>query len=771
MSLVNVDFDQRNPYPASGMPNAASPKKRNDIYNIDVLDLIRRKFALIFFFVLLALALSVLYFLKAPKTYESTAKVFVDEKSAPSMNGSDRDSMMSETSLEQYIVTLKSTKILAPAIDAGEFDNMQMFGDVDDILFELREGDSLNVGPADTKSNSGVIKIGLRGRSQEECQIALQAIVDSFNDHIRATTKNIGGEHAEIVEKAQIQWLDRLKEVEAEIEQLSVRPELVNVEGRITNRFQTDLILLRQDLHELQKEKNKILALVETIRQDQAAGRTSDDLVTAVMSEQSDVSDNAYVRTQEQLVQLKIEEQDLLNEFGADHPNIRAVRRKISAVEAIRRQELDAINGMEREVVNQAEAKLNLVPDFIKKMERKAVLLEAEEFQVQKQIQSMQQRSTSVSAVVEKLASLQRERERLETGYYATIETMSEMNALKEHLWRNLSILDPPSVAEEVAPQLPLCLGAGLILGSVIGLGFAGFKEIAEKTFHSSDDVGQLLDTQVIGHVSLFQKNRLRERNAKFPKVLPELVAMHAPASQASEAYRAIRTSIYFKTQQSGAKVIQITSPTPGDGKSTTISNLAISIAQSGRRALLIDADLRKPTQHKLFGLPNTQGLGAAITGEANPEDVVQTVIPEYLSVVSAGPLVANPAELLTSARFVALLEEYRSMYDYVLIDTPPLLAVTDPSIVCSHVDLVYMVMRIRNGVRSSSTRAKEIINSMNIELGGVIINGLRRRDHKHYEYSGQYGYGSYSYGQTARGKNAIVRTQRPAKPKSETRA
>ena len=110
-------------------------------------------------------------------------------------------------------------------------------------------------------------------------------------------------------------------------------------------------------------------------------------------------------------------------------------------------------------------------------------------------------------------------------------------------------------------------------------------------------------------------------------------------------------------------------------------------------------------------------------------------------------------------------------MFDYVLVDTPPLLAVTDPSIVCSHVDLVYMVMRIRNGVRSNSIRAKEIINSMHIELGGVIINGLRRRDQKNYEYSGQYGYGSYSYGKTASVQNGIARTERREKAKANSRA
>lgn len=759
MSLVNIDFESRTKGPLNGAAsNSPSPKKRNDIYSLDILDLMRRKFWLILFFVLLGMGLSTFYYLKAPKTFESTANVFVDEKTAPSMNTGERDPYINDTSIEQYLVTLQSTKILAPAIDKGSFHNMNMFEGFDDILLELREGDTLTVSPADSKSNSGVMRLAVRGNSQAECQQALAAIVDSFNDHIQATTKNIGGEHAEIVQKTQNEWLTRLKEVEQEIEGLSVQPELISINGQVTNRFQSEQLLLREDLHELQKEKNKVLALIETIKQDQRAGRESIDLVTEIMTEQSDVSDSAYARTQDQLVILKVEQQELLNSYGPDHPQVQAIQRKIAAVDELRKHELDAMKGMNREKTQQRVPNAILVADFLKQMERKAVLLEAEEFQVQSQIDATQQRSTEVSAVVEKLNSLQRERERLEAGYYAIIERMSEMNALKEHLWRNLSVLDPPSIGEEVAPKLSLCLGAGFLLGSLIGLAFAGFKDIAEKTFHSSDDVGELLNSNVIGHVGQFQRPRQRELNPDYSNVIPEVVALHAPASQPSEAYRSIRTAIFFQSQQQRAKVIQITSPIPGDGKSTTASNLAASIAQSGRSTLLIDADLRKPTQHNVFGINNDKGLSSLLTGEARLEEVVSPVIPDYLSMIPAGPIMANPAELLTSARFASVLKELRSQYDYILVDTPPLLAVTDPSIVCSHVDLIYFVMRIRNGIRSNSLRAKEIVDRMNINLGGVIINGLRRRDQNSYSYSGEYGYGSYgsygagaTYGQTAR--------------------
>ena len=341
---------------------------------------------------------------------------------------------------------------------------------------------------------------------------------------------------------------------------------------------------------------------------------------------------------------------------------------------------------------------------------------------------------------------------------------MSEMSALKEHLWRTTSILDPPSNGEIVAPSLATSLAAGLFLGGLAGLGFAGFKDMAEKTFRSSDAVGDVLNTRVVGHVSFFERRANKKRNAKFPNVQAEIVTLHAPASQASESYRAIRTSLFFKARENNAKIIQITSPAPGDGKSTTTANLATTIAQAGSRVLLLDADMRKPTQHKLFGLENQVGLSSIITGSADLKEVVQDVIPGYLSVVTAGPIPANPAELLTATRFADLLAEYRKNYDYVLVDTPPMLAVTDPSIVCTHADLVFMVMRIRKGVRTNAIRAKETIDSMGIELGGVIINGLRRRDQKTYAYSGQYGYGANTYGQTSK---AISQTKRPSRKTS----
>ena len=742
MSLANSDFQNS---PQSPHGNAKS--NSNELYNLDPLDLIRRKFWLILFFVVLCSGLSVLFYFKAPKTYESTAKIFVDEKSAPSVNSNDRESFASEISIEKYLQTLKSTLILQPAIDRGRFYDMELFDDCDDILYDLREKKSFAVKPADTKSNSGVIKLSFRGDTQRECKKVLDAIVDSFGRHIKSTTKNIGGENADIVQKAQGDWLNRLKQVEDEIKLLSIRPELVIVDGRVTDPYQMQLSLMHQDLHNLRSERNKINASIQSVKRDQAMGRSSEDLVSEIMSEISDVSDGAYARVQDQMVQLKVEEQELLNQYGDDHPQLKAIRRKIVAVSQMRAEELASIRSGNR---NQGGVQQDMVAAFLEMMGRKVELLLSEESQIEQQIKSIQGKSTSVSALVEKMNALKRERDRLETGYAAIIERMSEMNALKEHLWRNLSVLDPPSVAEIVAPKLSVCLAAGLFLGGLSGLGFAAFKDMAEKTFRSSDDVGELLGTPVIGHVNMFEKRRIR-KHEDYLQLEPELVSIHQPSTPPAEAYRSIRTTIFFNAQKTNAKVIQLTSPIPGDGKSTTISNLAISIAQSGKRVILLDADFRKPVQHKLFGLDNSTGVTSVIYGETSWQDSAQVIIPGALSVLSAGPIPHNPAELLTSEQFPQLIETLKAEFDYVLIDTPPLLAVTDPAIVSSHVDLLYLVMRIRKGARTNAQEAQKILASMGGGLTGVVINGLRRQDQKYYNYGGRYGYqyGGYkTYGE-----------------------
>ena len=196
--------------------------------------------------------------------------------------------------------------------------------------------------------------------------------------------------------------------------------------------------------------------------------------------------------------------------------------------------------------------------------------------------------------------------------------------------------------------------------------------------------------------------------------------------SVSSEAFRSVRTALYFNTHGVGHQVIQVTSPNVSDGKSTLAANLAVSIAQSGKRTIMIDGDCRRPRIHKIFNVPADTGLGdghrAVRPTWRRPSGRLS--IPN-LSVLPCGPRPANPAELLTSPRFKELLDIIRSQYDFVIIDTPPLLVVTDPCVVAPRADGVILAIRVTKNGRPFAERAKEILASLGANVLGVVVNGL----------------------------------------------
>ena len=218
---------------------------------------------------------------------------------------------------------------------------------------------------------------------------------------------------------------------------------------------------MHQDLHDLRRERIKIEARTQNIRTDRAAGKNMDDLVGEILREQDTSSGGgAYATTQSQLVQLRIDEQELLNQFGPDHPDVKKIRSQIVMVEAMKEREAAPMSGGSPDEFGQTD----LVGDFLKQMGQRVELIASEERSLLASIEAQQASTRRGTAVVENLSGLERKRERLEMAYNTIVERLSELNAYKEHLWRNLQVSDPPSIGQQVAPSLPICLAAGLFL-------------------------------------------------------------------------------------------------------------------------------------------------------------------------------------------------------------------------------------------------------------------------------------------------------------------
>jgi receptor protein-tyrosine kinase len=219
-----------------------------------------------------------------------------------------------------------------------------------------------------------------------------------------------------------------------------------------------------------------------------------------------------------------------------------------------------------------------------------------------------------------------------------------------------------------------------------------------------------------------------------------DLITVLDPAGVAAEAYRALRTNLFYALVDEPPKVILLTSPGPGEGKTTTCANLGVVMAQAGKSTLVVDCDLRKPKIHRTFRLRNFRGVVDVLVGQSSMLEVCQEPFPG-LKVLTAGPVPPNPAELLGSRRFADFLNRVREDFDYVLVDAPPVGAVSDPIILATQVDGVLLVVdahKTRKGALRQGVRSLEAVDATVL---GTVMNGVTpsRR--------GQDSYQAYTYG------------------------
>ncbi|WP_029192463.1 CpsD/CapB family tyrosine-protein kinase [Paenibacillus harenae] len=213
------------------------------------------------------------------------------------------------------------------------------------------------------------------------------------------------------------------------------------------------------------------------------------------------------------------------------------------------------------------------------------------------------------------------------------------------------------------------------------------------------------------------------------------LITERNPTSPISEGYRVLRTNIEFSTINHKLQIIMVTSSKPGEGKSTTCANLAITFAQANKRVLVIDADLRKPAQHRIFSISNHIGLTTALFNQQELQDVIQHTNTENLSIIAAGPTPPNPSELLSSKQMAALLEKVRETFDVIIIDTPPIMSVTDAQIVATQSDGVVLVISSGKVEKEVALKAKASLEHVQANLIGVVLNNINRNHSESYSY------------------------------------
>ena len=278
--------------------------------------------------------------------------------------------------------------------------------------------------------------------------------------------------------------------------------------------------------------------------------------------------------------------------------------------------------------------------------------------------------------------------------------------------------------ATAVRPNKALNISLGVVVGLVVGFGLAFFIEYLDTSVKTIDDVERTLQSPVLGVIPQ-NVGYLLDEGAESP---------HA------EAYRVLRTNLLFSRKDDKLNTIAVVSAGAGEGKSTTVCNLATVFAQGGQRVLMVDSDLRRPTLHRLMQVANTLGLTNYLMKQNTLEEVIQTTKLPTLHFMASGKLPSSSLGILSSAQMRDLITELKRRYDYVFFDSPPIMGVSDASILASEVDMTLQVIQYRRYPQPMNIRAKQLIEKVGGNLIGIVLNNINMaQDESYYYYSGYY--------------------------------
>jgi capsular exopolysaccharide synthesis family protein len=311
----------------------------------------------------------------------------------------------------------------------------------------------------------------------------------------------------------------------------------------------------------------------------------------------------------------------------------------------------------------------------------------------------------------------------------------------------NILVMDEGLPADRPArPIVLLNLGLGMMVGLMCGVGAALVAENVDDTITTAEDAEDVAMVPVLGVIPTWKlPGTQRAPNTSLHHGSREsgVSVFSYPRSQPSEAFRAIRTSIIQSTRRDSSTVILVTSPSPGEGKSTVSLNLAVVFAQQAARVLLVEADMRRPVLNADLNLDRSRGLSSMLKGEPCADFPI--VLPSHpnLSVIPAGPQTSYPAELLGSDRMKELIATWRAEYDYIVFDTPPALMVTDALVLASHCDAIILIARSKVTRRLALFRASALFSRIRFPVLGIIVNGF---DPSSADFAAYYGYENNSH-------------------------
>jgi len=657
------------------------------------------------------LAAAAAYLAFATRVYTSKAKIYV-EQHGPQVMGEEGYAARSDNYLHTQAEVIRSLPILQAALEKVHYRDMKTFGDVagDPVVWLWRHSDfRVDVGKKDD-----IIAVSMDSPYPQEAAAFVNAVVEGYVAFQSTHKRTTGAEMVKILEKQkqdlEVELDSRLQEMlkfKRANDTLSFRDDKSNVIVERLATLSASLTAAEMNTLELRTQANQLKAVLA----DPAAVSA---YVQSRQMKEKDWGDREYDEIRNRLQQYTVALNGALRVVGENSQSPKVLQANI---ELLTKQKAEKERAM-------AEATFADVS-------RQLAAAEEKERQLRVSFEAQQKLAMELNAKAADYVRLEAELDRARKQYDLVDSRIKEIHVNSEDAGAlNVQVLEPARAEERPSrPKKSLVGAIALLAGVLLGTGAALGRDWMDRRLRSAEETATVLGMPVVVSVPRMARKLSAVRRGRQVE--------HEPMSETSEAYRTLRTAIHLASGMDH-KTILLTSPTPGDGKSTTASNLAIAMAAAGHRTVLVDADLRRPVQHKVFEVDGSAGLADVLAGKSNLKDVLRRTTTKGLYLLPCGAVPANPAELVEGRGFRQVIDALKGTFDRVIIDSPPVMVVADARVIASSADATLLVLRMNKSDRRLAALALDVLQRAGAKVLGWVANDMSQAAER---YGGGYGY------------------------------
>ena len=412
------------------------------------------------------------------------------------------------------------------------------------------------------------------------------------------------------------------------------------------------------------------------------------------------------------------------------------------------------VRAADQKIIENRSALIAEVKNIQGAVERDLAVVEREEAGEAGLYESAHKRAVDLNMKEIEYHRLDRSRDQNEKLYAMLLEHMKDADLARMMRVNNIRLIESALVpVAPISPRTSLNVMSGAVVGLLLGLALVWLRETLDSSMKTPEDVEKILGVTFLGLLpTIDDDEKARSKKSRRPNARkedagpPELIVHARPHSGIAEAARSIRTNLMFTNPDHPYKKLLVTSAAPAEGKTTVACSIAIALAQSGQRVCIIDCDLRRPRLHRIFGHAGESGVTNVLVGDATIDEVARATPVENLWCISSGPTPPNPADLLHSARFRKFLEQAGDKFDRIVIDSPPIVAVTDSAIISTLVDGTVFVLRAFKTTRALARQGMRTLADVDAPVVGAVLNAVDLSRHEYSYYYYQYkrdGYGT----------------------------